>query len=163
MTVPILEGRVSLGFTGSRNGMSHDQIWGIRKFLKQAGTDVREVHHGNSIGADAEMHSILTMAFPDVEIIKHPSTHITQQALTTPSKVCPLCPMAPLDRNRHIVDNSDVLLAAPKGYVEEQRSGTWSTIKYAWEHGHVTLIVWPNGKIEQLDGDDLRKDRNGTG
>ncbi|KKM83389.1 hypothetical protein LCGC14_1309850 [marine sediment metagenome] len=155
MTI-FFEGRVSLGFTGTRHGMTSKQIWSITKLLDKAGNDVRELHHGNAIGADAEVHSILTLKFPDVEIIKHPSTLVTQQALTPPSKVCPLCPMAPLDRNKHIVDNSDVLVAAPKGYKQEQRSGTWATIRYAWEHGHTVVIVWPNGHMEQLDGDSLR-------
>lgn len=54
-------------------------------------------------------------------------------------------PRPPLERNRDVVDASDVLLACPGGMAEEQRSGTWATIRYARKAGKPVVIVWPDG------------------
>jgi hypothetical protein len=47
-----------------------------------------------------------------------------------------------LQRNRDIVDATDVLLAAPDG-PERVRSGTWSTVRYAYRAGRGVLLVMP--------------------
>ena len=54
-----------------------------------------------------------------------------------------------LERNRKIVDNSDMLLAAPAGpEAEHLRSGTWSTIRYAIKMGKRVFIILPDGEEE---------------
>jgi hypothetical protein len=40
-----------------------------------------------------------------------------------------------------------VLLAVPKGMIEELRSGTWSTIRRAKKHGINVVICWPDGSV----------------
>lgn len=49
----------------------------------------------------------------------------------------------PLDRNRDIVNGSDVMLVAPRERKEELRSGTWATYRYAREQGKTCIVVWP--------------------
>jgi hypothetical protein len=53
-----------------------------------------------------------------------------------------------LDRNREIVDNTDVLVACPAG-PEERRSGTWSTIRHALRWGVPVILCWPDGRAER--------------
>jgi len=36
-----------------------------------------------------------------------------------------------LSRNRAIVDETEMLIATPAEFTEQQRSGTWSTVRYA--------------------------------
>jgi predicted Rossmann fold nucleotide-binding protein DprA/Smf involved in DNA uptake len=46
-----------------------------------------------------------------------------------------------LDRNKDIVRVSIGLIAAPKTNKEEQRSGTWSTVRYATKTGKPLIIL----------------------
>ena len=48
-----------------------------------------------------------------------------------------------LERNHDIVDNSDVLIATPKESVEQIRSGTWATIRYAKKLNKPIMIMEP--------------------
>jgi hypothetical protein len=52
-----------------------------------------------------------------------------------------------LVRNHEIVDDSQVLIAAPKEFTEQLRSGTWATIRYARKIGRTVRIVFPDGSI----------------
>jgi hypothetical protein len=55
-------------------------------------------------------------------------------------------PLPYLERNKKMVDNSELLLALPIG-VETLRSGTWSTVRYARKLGKPIVIIWPTGSI----------------
>ena len=48
-----------------------------------------------------------------------------------------------LDRNKDIVNNCDLLIAAPKENTEVLRSGTWSTVRYAKQLGVTVVIIEP--------------------
>lgn len=50
-----------------------------------------------------------------------------------------------LDRNHDIVDCSDILITCPKEDVEQLRSGTWATIRYAKKSNKKTIIIYPSG------------------
>ena len=52
-----------------------------------------------------------------------------------------LKPQDYLVRNMNIVNQSDVLIAAPKEEVEVLRSGTWSTIRKARNKGLQVIIL----------------------
>ncbi len=49
-----------------------------------------------------------------------------------------------LDRNREIVGLANVLIAAPLTDKEEQRSGTWATIRAA-RHKGIPIVMLPRG------------------
>ena len=56
-------------------------------------------------------------------------------------------PLPPLTRNRHIVDTSDGIIAAPAEAEEQRRGGTWSTVRFARKRGKLLAIVLPDGTV----------------
>ncbi len=52
-----------------------------------------------------------------------------------------------LDRNRDIVAAVSILIAAPETDIEEQRSGTWATVRYARKKGIPVVIVIERRKM----------------
>lgn len=106
-------------------------------------------NHGDCDGADHDAHNI-AVECGNISIKKRPCNLDFQRAFTTEGE-CVAEPEAPLDRNKKIVDDGDVLVAAPGEMEEELRSGTWATIRYAKKIGKPTIIIWPNGHITRTD------------
>ena len=51
------------------------------------------------------------------------------------------------ERNRNIVDATDILVATPKENKGDiYRGGTWYTINYAVSKGKPVYIIWPDGR-----------------
>lgn len=105
-------------------------------------------HHGDCIGADAEFHALACLAPYCYGIILHPSTHHDRAfvQLRYP-RDCARDTIPPLERNKQIVDESTSMIATPQTAMMTQRSGTWSTIRYARSAGKPIAIVYPNGGI----------------
>lgn len=136
------------GFTGTQDGMNAYQKIGIHKILlalKKNGYG--QFHHGDCVGADAQAHEIANDM--NYTIVIHPPINPKKRAYcknayeVKPEKEY-------LDRNHDIVDETDLLIATPKGE-EELRSGTWSTIRYAKKQNKNIVIIYPN-KTEILKG-----------
>lgn len=132
-----------VGFTGTQQGMTTAQLHTFRRWLFEHVDDVDEFHHGCCVGADVQAHFLVYdvfSSFMDNESLGtvlhyHPPTD-TSKAFDFGDFVGTRHEPAPyLDRNRIIVANSDVLVAAPKADREELRSGTWATVRYAREAG----------------------------
>ena len=116
-----------VGFTGSREGMSqHQKEQFVLKMFELLPT---EFHHGDCEGADAEAHDIVREFLPNVKIVIHPPENRVKRANMKGDEYRK--PDMYLNRNKHIVDETEFLFAAPKTDVEELRSGTWSTVRYA--------------------------------
>jgi hypothetical protein len=98
-------------------------------------------HHGDCLGADKEAHDTARSCRLFIEA--HPSTLVGLRAFTDADVIHPEKP--PLDRNRDIVDAVELLVAAPCG-PEMQRSGTWSTVRYARKQRRRVIVFWPDGK-----------------
>lgn len=131
-----------LGFTGTQNGMTRIQAIAVFDEIDALWPD--EVDHGLCVGADAEFHELVRGLSPTVQIVGHPPVNGSKMARCDCDRMW--APKPYLFRNHDIVDASDRLLAAPKG-AEEQRSGTWSTVRYARKRGKPITIVWPDGSI----------------
>ena len=133
-----------LGFTGTQDGMTERQYDALFEELWPVLDGVEEAHHGMCIGSDDEFHSIMAM-WSSALIHGHPPTnqskmvHVDCAVLHDPKPY--------LDRNHDIVDAVDRMLAAPRGMTEEQRSGTWSTIRYTRRRGLPLTICWPDGTV----------------
>jgi hypothetical protein len=138
----------ALSFTGTQTGMTNHQKITVVYLISQLEKNIESYHHGSCIGADAEFHEILEKAgyWDLIEI--HPCDLKSKQAKCKAPIVHKVKP--PLDRNKDIVNASDILIATPKEFNEVLRSGTWATIRYAKKLGKVVFLVLPNGKYTKL-------------
>lgn len=137
----------SVGFTGTRQGMTEAQRSTVIKLLSSKETHM--AHHGGCIGADIDFDTICRDIL-SIPTSVHPSNLKNQQGKWSYTNVVfPEKP--PLDRNKDIVDSVDFLVACPKGYIEEIRSGTWATIRYTRKVEKPLYIVYPNGSIESFN------------
>lgn len=133
--------------------MRRDQQIGVATVLRALRPDESwEFHHGDCVGADAEAHD-LAIALA-ATIVIHPPTNSLSRAHCKGDDS--RAPKPYLDRNRDIVDETDVLVAAPADMTEQPKGGTWYTIRYARKQGRVINIVWPDGKltVEHNEGRD---------
>lgn len=129
--------------TGTRLGLTEPQF--AEFCLNMPFWNPTEFHHGDCVGADAEIATFIRLEYPTTRIVCRPCTIIKARAYTEADETHD--PVAPLDRNRLIVDSVDMMVAFPGRMVEEQRSGTWYTIRYARKQGVPRAIFWPDGTM----------------
>ncbi len=144
-----------VGFTGTRVGLTLPQRRSLHCALEDL--DCEEIHHGDCIGADAEADTIAAMYGWTRGSLDGPTIQLVRRVLHPPedSTLRAYCPAyyihepAPfLNRNRDIVRASHVLIACPwQEHGEEQRSGTWSTVRFARLGGSPVAIIRPSGAI----------------
>ena len=131
-----------VGFTGTQRGMTEKQELEVTAqliLLQQDGYGI--FHHGDCIGADSQAHDIAKKLGYD--IVLHPPDENYKRAFRTKGAVR-IEPVRPyLLRNRDIVASSTFLIAAPKTELEELRSGTWTTVRYARKAGIFVKVVLP--------------------
>ena len=135
-----------IGFTGTRHGMTEKQKESTQKFI--ISEKFSEIHHGDCIGSDKEMHEIITnyreKEKKNIKIVGHPPKYNKYRA----NCKCDifLAKNDYLTRNHDIVDSTDILIATPETK-ERLHSGTWSTVRYARKKGKKIYIIHQNGKI----------------
>lgn len=131
----------AVGFTGTQQGLSPAQAEALADLLLKLNPS--EVHHGDCVGADARFHEMVRELLPDARVVMHPPTNPSKRAFTAADAERP--PADYLDRNHNIADESDVLIACPKLQVEEVRSGTWATVRYARKRHVPVYLILPDG------------------
>lgn len=124
------------GFTGTQTTITTNQFDRLVKLFQDNG--IIELHHGDCVGADAIAHDIAVSL--NIRTVIHPPIKPFKRAFKTGDVVLPMKDY--LTRNRDIVNASVILFACPKG-PEELRSGTWSTIRYAWRINKPIEIIMP--------------------
>lgn len=136
---------MKLGFTGTRLGMYEKQEAAFRQLINEL--KPAEFHHGDCRGADEEAANWVTDDLDPAAtfIVSHPPIDPKLRAFACADSVH--SPKPYLERNKNIVDETDELVACPGGFGEEQRSGTWSTIRYARIRRKKIRIIWPDGEI----------------
>lgn len=127
---------MKIGFTGTQIGITNKQALALEKQLAEA----TEFHHGDCIGADASAHEIAKKL--EIDIYIYPPINNRKRAFCTGS-FSTYPPKDYIERNHDIVDNCDVLIACPKSNVEETRSGTWATVRYARRIKRPVIILKP--------------------
>ena len=130
-----------IGFTGTQNGTTKEQRATGREILTRARDG--EFHHGDCIGSDAEFHDLAKEC--GLEPVIHPPSDPSKRAFKEARIIHP--PQPYLVRNHNIVDSTRSLIATPGEYLEQQRSGTWATIRYARRLLRPICIIFPNGEI----------------
>lgn len=132
-----------MGFTGSRNQPTVRQILWLNGMIDP----FTELHHGVCVGSDAVAHEIALANH--ASITAHPPTDtrlMSESSLATADDVREAKPY--LERNKDIVDETEYLVALPDG-PEYERSGTWSTVRYAVGVGKPVSICYPDGTVEE--------------
>lgn len=102
--------------------------------------------HGDCIGADEQAYN--TAKVLRYTTICCPPINPAKRAFT--ENDYSIEPMEYLERNKQIVYLSRLLIATPKGFKEELRSGTWSTVRFAknYHDTRYIIIVKPDGTFE---------------
>lgn len=125
--------RFTVSFTGTQLGMTLLQQTTVGRMLaklKAKHGDRLYGVHGDCVGADemfdglCAAHGIRRGIYPsDVE---EKRAHCERRGADVLAQPAP-----PLERNTPIAAAGDLLIAAPKEYDEEMRSGTWATVRRA--------------------------------
>lgn len=134
-----IEPGLKVGFTGSRDGMTDPQKVTVGELLAGAAS----LSHGDCQGADADAHHLAYSL--NIWTIVHPPTKAYLRAYCDGDATYPSMPY--LDRDRKIVDTTDILVATPNGMAEKFSGGTWYTIHYAEKKKSPIVIVWPDGSV----------------
>lgn len=133
-----------IGFTGTQQRTPKAQ----REMLATVLTDFWRrgtlwMHNGDCIESDEIAGAIWRGLGGMLHL--HPPSISTKRAFQASDRLED--PKPYLVRNHDIVDASNALVAVPAGFAEEQRSGTWATIRYARKSRMPIVIILPDGSI----------------
>lgn len=137
-----------IGFTGTQRGLTSTQQGIITTLLREY-TSLDWFIHGGCIGADAEAHMLARAQGMRVRV--WPAEGVGHKAASFPDAEETMPPAPPLVRNTYIVkDDLELLIACPREMVEQQRSGTWTTIRRARSANVSHSIILPNGHVDTV-------------
>jgi len=140
---------MKIGFTGTRNGLTEKQNAGLFIMLQKLKEEkIESISHGGCKGADTSFHLMISPQYVN-KIFIHPGDILQfdfWNNLDGSFKVFE--PRPYLERNKTIVNDSDLMFVCPDGYKEKIRSGTWSTYRYAKKLGKKIIIIYPDGGIK---------------
>ncbi len=132
----------TIGFTGTRNGMSDKQKKNVKEYLETNKADIERVLHGGCVGSDEDFHKMCRHFRREVYLghsVLDPNDKSMRGNIKGANTVHEAEPY--LKRNRNIVNICDVLLATPNDY--SQRGGTWYTINNARGRGkNIEVIIF---------------------
>ena len=135
----------TIGFTGTQDGLTKEQVFELARLFAEHSDEFSNFIHGDCIGADAEADNIADSMGYATKM--RPCTIDYKRAFCK-TGIIVAEPAPPLDRNKLIVNDSDMMIGCPKEMKEVLRSGTWATIRYAIKTGKKLVIIYPNGKLE---------------
>lgn len=130
-----------VAITGTRQGLSLQQKATLELWL--AFHPLNCLCHGAAYGTD---EYLAVRANEGTHVIAFPCNlkgQTSEKAIQASDEVFDAEP--PLERNRAMVDYAMELIAFPRLMEEEQRSGTWATIRYARRRNVPVTIFWPDG------------------
>jgi hypothetical protein len=137
---------MTYGFTGTSGGMTFLQKGKVRDLFVLL--NIKELHHGDCVGADEEAHSLARLLLNIPHIVIHPPVVQDKRAFCRGNEIRLCKPY--LSRNKDIVrEGRDGLIAAPSGFTEVLRSGTWATIRAARKMNRHIWIVFPDGTVRE--------------
>ena len=134
---------MKVGFTGTQKGMTARQRVAVAILMVTLCAE--EGHHVDCVGADEEFHNIITM-LKNIKRIIHPPIRATARAYCEGDFSHEK--NGYLERNKTIVDSTELLIGASLSSSETLRSGTWSTIRYARKKAGMIIVIFPDGSIK---------------
>lgn len=145
-----------VGFTGTREGLTEQQSISFAHWFNDKQYLIDSFSHGCCVGADTTAVQIVYQhqkgpqgSKYDFPVFALPCTlwkFVSREAWELSTEVA--FPEDALDRNKKIVENSDLLLACPKG-PQELRSGTWYTVQFARKQHKPVVVFWPDGTVTE--------------
>ncbi len=136
-----------IGITGTRSGLTENQIKSVRKYLLEKFQHGAELHHGDCVGADAEVAAIAKEI--GYKIVCHPPIKNDLRAYFLSDEEKP--PFSYFARNRNIVEETDCLIVCPYQNEWQSHGGTWYTHDYAEKKKKPILVIFPDSnEIIQL-------------
>lgn len=106
-------------------------------------------HHGDCIGSDKQAHQIAKYDL-NIWTVGHPPTNDRYRAFCDVDELREEAEY--LERDYHIVEATDEIIATPNTHFETNRSGTWATVRYAVLKGKLVTIIFPDGSLEVRNG-----------
>lgn len=152
MTAPHRQ-TLHIGITGTQSGVLPEQYDALREifltYLSDPDQRIVVIHHGCCIGVDSQAHRLAYALDPKADVLKtvlHPPDNVSKMDISlNPASVLVTHPPYPyLQRNHHIVQAVDVLIAIPGEDDEVLRSGTWSTVRYARKVNCPVVLLTPS-------------------
>lgn len=138
---------MSIGFTGTQKGLTPFQKQKLLSILMRLRRFESLFRHGDCVGADAEANEIANRL--DYKIILHPPLVRRKRAFCEAKNLKTLPEKDYLDRNNDIANFCNLLIACPKEFKEQLRSGTWSTVRRARKVCKKMIIIFPDGSIQK--------------
>lgn len=134
-----------IGFTGTAASMTPEQRRTLAIVLrKYSGW----FHHGDCVGADEQAHNLVAGELShQYRIIIHPPENPRKRAWCKTEPGWLMIERPYLFRNKCIVQQCQRLVATPREASEQQRGGTWLTVRYARSLGKPIKIILPNGRV----------------
>ena len=126
---------MNIGFTGSRTAATEQQITWMAETLGDLYVSGAQFHHGDCVGKDKAAH-IIAVEIGYWVVVHPPSIHMAR-AYCQGNEMRE--PFPYIERNHHIVDETDALMAVPD-HPEHLRSGTWATVRYARKLGKKMFV-----------------------
>lgn len=128
-----------LAISGSRRGMTPWQWRAVEKMIRRVA--VTAIVHGDCAGVDAEADSIAREA--GIPRFAFPSTHKSRAYCEGVTYLA--LPAPPMQRNRHIVEYGDFLVACPR----DGSVGTWQAVKNARYIGRPLIVLGDRHVLER--------------
>ena len=134
---------LNIGFTGTQYGPNYKQQEELKKII----TAGKTFHHGDCVGADEYAAHIAIDK--GIWTIGHIPDNPKKRAFVNNDEERE--PKPYLNRNKDIVDETDVLVATPQTQKEITRSGTWHTIRNALKQNKHVIIIYPDGSVKEFN------------
>jgi len=148
-------GKIIIGFSGTRQGLTDIQLKKVEAVLnklKNKYTDI-EIHHGDCVGSDQQIHEMVVAKNLVQSIIIHPPKNAALRAF------CENCfneliiikqelEKDYLERNKDIIAIGELMIITPKENDEIVKSGTWMSYRTSKKFNKKILLIKPNGQQE---------------
>jgi len=145
----------TVGFTGTRSGMTPEQRRAVGALL--AVLKPERVVHGDCIGADDDFDWLCSLRGIARGIRPCTAPDSLRAHCERNGATALALPERPMMRNRHIVDDADVMIACPPTRQRiKSGSGTWATIGFAERALRKLFVVYPDGEIDERTGRAVR-------
>lgn len=132
---------MKVGITGTREGANESQLQRVRELLNDFFQAESEFHHGDCSGVDVQVAQIAKEI--GYTIVCHPPVKDETRGFFGGDIMHD--PKGYLERDRNIVDSTEVLLVVPLQNEWQPKGGTWYTHDYAVRKKKPVALIYPKG------------------